>query len=148
MFSCVYDHPVVLKVIHTLNVLIPDGVYGLDNIFKNMMPNGLDILISHGPPKGYGDTCRYGTQWNTPDDHLGSVSCFEGIKMHKPRYVFCGHIHTGIRLTEINHMGDCDPYMEIPTPPDKTLVYNVSCVDEKYAFRRDNPEPEIVEIEI
>ena len=112
------------------------------------MPDSLDILLSHGPPYGYGDTCRNGTEWNDPDFHIGSVSCYDGIKMHKPRYVFCGHIHTGIRLTEIDHTVDCDNEMSIPRPPDKTFVYNVSCLDERYAFNCDNPVPEIVEIEV
>jgi len=129
------------------NHMLEDGVYGLDNIFKGMMPNGLDILLSHGPPYGYGDTCRYGAWENTPDDHLGSTSVLEGIQLHKPRYVFCGHIHTGIRYNEIDHTGGA-VIKELPEPPEKTYVYNVSVLDERYAFRCDNPAPEIVEIEI
>ena len=45
-----------------------------------------DVLICHGPPKGYGDR----TQDN---QHVGSPSLTEAILRVKPKLVTCGHIH-------------------------------------------------------
>lgn len=121
------------------NHMMEDGIYGLDNIFKNMMPDDLDILLSHGPPYGYGDTCRNESIKFNKDPHLGSKSLYEGILIHKPRYVFCGHIHTGIRKTKIIHKDECSKNIN-----SFTEVYNVSVLDENYKFNRDNPIPEII----
>lgn len=44
------------------------------------------ILISHVPPYGSLDKLREGK-------HVGSKIILNMIKKHKPRYVFCGHIH-------------------------------------------------------
>lgn len=58
--------------------------------FKGQHP---DIIISHGPPFGYGDEVyrhRYRMVENT-----GSKALVDKIKGHKPKLVVCGHIHEG-----------------------------------------------------
>ena len=64
-------------------------------ILKNF--KSLDILICHQPPYGYLDTVS--SKYNPPEHwigkHAGSKVILEYIKKHKPKYVFCGHIHEG-----------------------------------------------------
>lgn len=43
-----------------------------------------DILLTHGPPYGYGDFCG---------EHVGSVWCHDAIMSADPDWVVCGHIH-------------------------------------------------------
>jgi hypothetical protein len=88
-----------------------EGIYAL-------IPEGIDILVSHQPPYGCGDgfpTLSGGKE------HLGSRELLAAIKRVRPKLVICGHIHFGYGCY------DCDG---IP-------VYNVSVVDE--AYRLVNP---------
>jgi Icc-related predicted phosphoesterase len=55
------------------------------------IPEDLDILITHGPPMGYGDLLISG-------EHVGCEELLEVIeqKLKKPpRYHICGHLHYG-----------------------------------------------------
>ena len=96
------------------------------NMIYDQMPDNLDILLSHGPPKGYGDTVKGRPQ------HLGSESLYNAILKHKPKNVFCGHIHTGERFSII--------------PETNTKIYNVSVLDEDYMFNANTPVPNIIEV--
>lgn len=88
------------------------------------IPKGLDILISHGPPYGYGDTVdgAVWVGWNRDEDpHLGSKSLLAQIDDIHPKVIICGHIHTGHGRYE-------------HTTPDghDVVIYNVSLLDEGY----------------
>jgi Icc-related predicted phosphoesterase len=54
------------------------------------IPNGTDILITHGPAFGFVDTV-----YNRPAEHLGCELLAERISIIKPKIHVCGHIHTG-----------------------------------------------------
>ena len=73
-------------------------------------PWGIDVLVSHQPPYGYGD--RYRDVGSGKVEHLGSHELLAAIKRVKPKLVICGHIH------DAHGRFDCDG---IP-------VYNVTLV--------------------
>jgi Icc-related predicted phosphoesterase len=73
-----------------------------------MIPDNVDILISHGPPHGYCDLV--GTE------NVGSKSLRTIMELRKPRYLVCGHIHCARGILKA---GD-------------TTVVNASVVNERY----------------
>ena len=80
----------------------------------NEIPEGIDILISHSAPK----IEKYGViQQGYYNKNAGCPILAEAIKEKKPKYVFCGHIHSGDHnLKNI----------------DGISIANVSYVDEAY----------------
>ena len=85
----------------------------LDAVYAEI-PEGIDILISHQPPYGFGDRCL--DLGSGKVEHLGSRELLMAIQRVRPKLVICGHIHDGYARTE---------YDGIP-------IYNVSVVDEQY----------------
>ncbi|KAH9255377.1 hypothetical protein BASA81_006496 [Batrachochytrium salamandrivorans] len=61
----------------------------LDPYWKQI-PSGLDVLVTHGPPKGYGDRILLGMQVGCPllHQHIASLSV-------PPKLHAFGHIHEG-----------------------------------------------------
>ena len=82
------------------------------------IPEGLDILISHGPP--------YGMQDSTPmpkdgvDPHAGSQALANAVGRTRPRLLLCGHVHGARGVSHIVVDG-CT-----------TTVANVCAVDRGY----------------
>ncbi len=56
-----------------------------------LIPPSTDILVCHGPPRGYGDEANHG-ETKVPS---GCPYLLERIKAIKPRLVVFGHIHEG-----------------------------------------------------
>lgn len=82
------------------------------------IPEGIDILVSHQPPYGYGDSV---IDRRTGDIvHLGSPELLTAIERVRPRLVICGHIHSG--------------YGQFTHGP--TTIYNVSVVNDEYCLVR------------
>lgn len=97
----------------------------LEEIYSNI-PEGIDILITHGPPYGILDKNKRG-------DWCGSVSLLNQLKkMEKPpKYCFFGHIHRDLNSS-------ANPYFN-----GKTYFYNVSYMNEW-----NSPDNDIVVIDI
>jgi hypothetical protein len=89
------------------------------------IPKGVDILVSHQPPYGYGD--RYVHIDSGRVEHIGSRELLAAIERVRPKMVICGHIHDGHGRME--HDG-------IP-------IHNVSVVNEEYRLVH---EPTVIDI--
>jgi hypothetical protein len=93
------------------------------------IPEGVDIIVSHQPPYGYGD--RVPEHYLMPSDkgerHKGSKELLAAIERVKPRVVICGHIHGGHGHYRHVFVGEGD----LATDP-HCDIYNVSVVDEGY----------------
>lgn len=91
---------------------------GLRRKYSNI-PKGVDILIAHGPPFDENskiDSCCPNLYTGQPD-HLGSHAFRDAIIEKKPKYMFCGHIHSG------DHSG---------VKIGETSCFNVSYLGEDY----------------
>ena len=95
------------------------------------IPVGIDILLTHTPPRIRHKKIDVSIERNTP--HLGSLELTDAILAREPRFVFCGHIHTGDHnpLVVTNHDGS------------ETIAWNVSRLNEDY---RICYEPFILEL--
>jgi len=84
------------------------------------IPDDIDILISHGPPMGFGDVVMedIGPLFT---EHLGSYALTENIKRAMPKLVVFGHIHTGSHIPRV-----------YPNDNKECVINNVSILDEKY----------------
>lgn len=58
----------------------------------DLIPSGLDILITHGPPRGHGDRLRIG-------ESVGCDDLLAAIRRAQPRLHVFGHIHEGYGQT-------------------------------------------------
>ena len=90
------------------------------------IPENLDILITHSPPRIPGNNIDFSLQtYNGP---FGSPELANEIMLKHPRYLFCGHIHTGEHtMTEF----------------EGCKMFNVSRLNEDYCIAY---EPRIIEI--
>lgn len=85
----------------------------------DLIPDKTDILVTHGPPFGYGDLTTYGKRVS-----VGCPDLLEAVKRVKPKYHFFGHIHEGC---------ESDTIMEMKHENGKrTLLCNVSVLNESY----------------
>jgi hypothetical protein len=89
------------------------------------IPRGIDILVSHQPPFGYGD--RFVDPRSGEVEHLGSHELLAAIARVRPRLVICGHMHDGY---------GCFDY-------DGVAIYNVSLVNDQYRVVR---APTVIDI--
>jgi predicted phosphohydrolase len=51
-----------------------------------LIPTGVDVLVTHGPPAGYGDLCFHG-------ERVGCEDLLRELDRVKPRLHLFGHIH-------------------------------------------------------
>ncbi len=58
------------------------------------IPAGIDILITHGPPRGHGDVVAHN------GEPVGCPALLDAIRRIKPRYHIFGHIHEGYGITQ------------------------------------------------
>ena len=70
----------------------------LKPIYENI-PEDTDILLSHGPPFGYGDKCP-SFPYPEIEENVGSISLIEEIKKRNIKLVCFGHIHEGYGIYE------------------------------------------------
>ena len=78
----------------------------------NMIPEGTDVLITHGPPRNMRDYVNYKNSGNQ-----GCTNLLDKICEIKPKVSLFGHIHEGHGSTNYNG----------------TLFINCSLLDEDYS---------------
>jgi len=61
-----------------------------------MIPPGIDILVTHGPPQGEGDLNRRG-------ELIGCEDLLDVVKIIRPKYHVFGHNHSGYGLSKSKH---------------------------------------------
>lgn len=76
---------------HNMNGAWEVGPAQLEKEFAKI-PEGLDILVTHVPPKGEGIDLDHDTEFN---NHFGSEALTKAILEKKPKIVLCGHVHSG-----------------------------------------------------
>jgi Icc-related predicted phosphoesterase len=87
----------------------------------SVIPEGTDVVVSHGPPRGYGDKSD---QWG---ENLGSESLRDRLREIKPTAVITGHIHGGYGHHRMHH----EPIEGVEIVP-YTDIYNAAVRDEAY----------------
>jgi Icc-related predicted phosphoesterase len=73
------------------------------------IPSSVDIVVAHGPPRGYGDVTR-------GDEHVGSIAMTRTLERVQPQLMVCGHIHPAYGQYRLG----------------ATEIINASLVDEDY----------------
>jgi Icc-related predicted phosphoesterase len=59
----------------------------------DLIPAGLDLLVTHGPPLGHGDVTVAGQA-------VGCADLLDAVRRVRPRWHVFGHIHEGHGITE------------------------------------------------
>lgn len=102
-----------------------DWAFNLDEVDLSrrwkLIDDHTDVLVVHGPPKGYGDRMKRGYKTDAP----GSESLTRRIKEVEPKLVVCGHIHQAAGSYELTGNSGKSIY-----------VYNCAIVDSSYQPKR------------
>jgi len=77
--------------------------------YWEQIPDDVDILVTHGPPYGFGDRTSRG-------DLVGCEDLLEAVQRVKPKYHVFGHIHEAYGITQ----------------NDATTFINASCLNLQY----------------
>lgn len=65
-----------------------------------LIPNGIDVLITHGPARGHGDLVI--NKWSpNSGESVGCEDLLRAVERVKPKFSICGHIH-GARSASYN----------------------------------------------
>jgi len=122
----------------TVNLLTPPTPCCLD-IWKHI-PEDTEILITHGPPKYYGDFVP-----GQRETHVGCSELLDRLRDVRPPYHIFGHIHEGYGVSQIKWPSRVPPseeaHQSAPTP--ETICINASVCTVQY--RPTNP-PIIVDL--
>ena len=73
-----------------------EGFGGIKNITSSFIPNGVDIVMTHGPPLGIFDKCL------SPWSDVGCLHLHRAIRRARPRMHCFGHIHEGNRMKVVD----------------------------------------------
>ncbi|MFC1936575.1 metallophosphatase domain-containing protein [Chloroflexota bacterium] len=88
----------------------------------DLIPQGLDMLVTHGPPRGIGDRMMDG-------EEIGCDDLRAAIERAKPKFHICGHVHEGygvrqeFGVTFVN--ASIANYRYLITNPATVIEYNV-----------------------
>lgn len=92
----------------------------------SQIPESANIILTHGPPYGYGDAVFRG---GGLEERTGSPGLTEWIEKNQPRFVFCGHNHGDQGIFQLG----------------KTIIANVAFLGDNYQPKHP---PQVFEIEL
>jgi len=104
---------------------LPRWAFNIDDVKERakkweMIPDDVDVLITHGPPYGILDLLKYPRAGEDP--HVGcSALNYEVLERIKPKYNVFGHIHEARSTRKIG----------------ETTFINASILDEKYRIKNE-----------
>ncbi|KAF8852591.1 Metallo-dependent phosphatase [Acephala macrosclerotiorum] len=125
------------------------------SLAQNPIPDfpGVDIMMTHGPPKGYLDECAEG--------HVGCEKLLQALMRAKPRMHCFGHIHEGYGATLASWAVGAEKQIGRVTGEDKntypsarrfsvdfgkeTLMVNAAIMNER---NKPNNSPWIIELDL
>lgn len=81
----------------------------------DMIPLDTDIVVTHGPPYGHGDSLAMKFRRGN-ESRVGCIDLMDRLRKVKPKVSVFGHIHEGYGVTENEH----------------TTFINASCLNENY----------------
>jgi Icc-related predicted phosphoesterase len=93
-----------------------------------MIPDDIDILVTHGPPYGLMDEVDEVTKWGTKQFNAGSRSLLKKVFQIRPKLHVFGHIHEG--YGKHDHVPREGSSEELGITPIKFV--NCSHVNERY----------------
>ena len=64
--------------------------------YWDQIPEDVDILITHGPPEGFGDKTQGG-------QNVGCADLLKAVQNIKPKYHVFGHIHEDVGIFKNDH---------------------------------------------
>lgn len=67
--------------------------------YWDMIPENTDVLITHGPPYGFGDQVLQNKQWN----RVGCYDLLDAVMRVKPKLHIFGHVHGGYGIYDGIH---------------------------------------------
>jgi len=84
------------------------------------VPEKVDVLVTHGPPLGYGDLCRSGNR-------AGCYSLLCAVHRVRPSFHVFGHVHEGAGVfsdgtTTFINASNCDFFYRATNPP---IVFDI-----------------------
>ena len=88
---------------------------GKRSVAINPIPDGVDIVMTHGPPHMYHDVCNTG--------NAGCDMLMRAIERVKPKMHCFGHIHEGAGTSIIDWLAEKD---NLSTPAKQTLLVNAA----------------------
>lgn len=95
----------------------------------DLIPKGIDILVTHGPPFSIGDRLSPQVIGDFYEDgeHIGCDQLMEVVKIVKPKYHVFGHIHEGYGEYDKHgtHFINASTCTEMYNPVNKPIVFDL-----------------------
>jgi Icc-related predicted phosphoesterase len=95
----------------------------------DLIPEGIDILVTHGPPYGYGD--KLAENGSSPGENVGCKELLKAVERVKPKIHAFGHVHEGFGVYTLNNTilinaSICDEYYRVINKPTEVSLHQTT----------------------
>ncbi|KAK3938754.1 Metallo-dependent phosphatase-like protein [Diplogelasinospora grovesii] len=127
-----------------------------DGAESPMPSNGVDIVMTHGPPLVPSGAAEYRLDINKDGLHCGCPKLFEAISRTKPKLHCFGHLHEGYGSQEISWHGEGEATLGevrrqsqplVCDDDGKTVLVNAAMVNHNYA-EEEHRNPWVVDLNL